>query len=124
MKPFNLEEYHADSSMKVVTRDGRNVKIHCTNYYTKYPIIAEIEGLGHSDSFYPDGKFRIAGNSRNNLFFAEEKKEGWMGIFRGNYGPYPGKIFTSKEEAEESSRIYSSFTDDLYLGIVKIEWKE
>ena len=31
MEPFNLEEYLKDSSRKVVTRDGRNVRIICTD---------------------------------------------------------------------------------------------
>ena len=47
-----------------------------------------------------------------------------MPIFRGKYGPYPGKIFNSKEDAEESRRIYCRFTDDLYLATVKVEWEE
>ena len=51
MKPFNLEEYLKNPKMKVVTRDGRKVTILCTNYSTK-PIIAEIEDLGHSYSFF------------------------------------------------------------------------
>ncbi len=52
MKPFNLEEYLKDPNRKIVTRDGRNVTIHCTNYCIK-PIIAQIEGLDYSDSFFP-----------------------------------------------------------------------
>ena len=51
MKPFNLEEYLKDPNRKIVTRDGRNVTIHCTNYCIK-PIIAQIEGLDYSDSFF------------------------------------------------------------------------
>ena len=43
MKPFSLEEYLKNPSRKVVTRDGRNVTIHCTNYDASQPIIAEIE---------------------------------------------------------------------------------
>ena len=32
MKQFNLNEYLKDPSKKVITRDGRAVKIHCTNF--------------------------------------------------------------------------------------------
>lgn len=31
MKQFNLDEYLANPSRKVVTRDGRNVRIRCTD---------------------------------------------------------------------------------------------
>ena len=31
MKPFNLQEYLANPSRKVVTRDGRQVRIICTD---------------------------------------------------------------------------------------------
>ena len=34
MKQFSLEEYLANPSKKVVTRDGRNVRIICTDLVT------------------------------------------------------------------------------------------
>ncbi len=44
MKPFNLEEYLKNPNREIVTRDGRNVKIICTNFDSeKYPIIGEIK---------------------------------------------------------------------------------
>ena len=127
MGKFNLDEYLANPSRKVVTRDGRPVKIICTNlknFLGNYSIVAEIEGSGCSEAFTQGGEYLIGSSSQNDLFFAQEKKEGWMTIFRGKYGPYPGKIFNSKEDAEESRRIYCRFTDDLYLATVKVEWEE
>ena len=44
MKQFSIEEYLAYSSRQVVTRDGRSVKIHCTNYNGAQKIIAQVEG--------------------------------------------------------------------------------
>ena len=55
MKPFNLKEYLKNPSRKVVTRDGRNVKIHCTNYIGEQQIIAQVEGHDLSFSFYEEG---------------------------------------------------------------------
>ena len=127
MEKFNLDEYLANPSRKVVTRDGRPVKIICTNlknFLGNYSIVAEIEGSGCSEAFTQGGEYLIGSSSQNDLFFAQEKKEGWMTIFRGKYGPYPGKIFNSKEDAEESRRIYCRFTDDPYLATVKVEWEE
>ena len=42
MKQFSLDEYIANSSMKVVTRDGRAVKIICTDAKGNFPVIGLI----------------------------------------------------------------------------------
>lgn len=115
MKQFNLEEYLNNSSKKVVTRDGRNVKIHCTNYYANQAIIAEIEGLGVSYAFDIDGTFSY-GNSPNDLFFAPEKHEGWVNVYRDLESGelYCGYVHDSEEEAKKRGG----------LATVKIEWEE
>ena len=42
MKEFNLDEFKKNLSQKVVTRDGRSVRIVCTNAKNEFPIIALI----------------------------------------------------------------------------------
>ena len=62
---------------------------------------------------------------KNDLFFASEKHEGWINIFRGKDNPFTGNIiFASKEEAEESGRHCCGFTKDLYITSGKVEWEE
>ena len=125
MKRFNLEEYLANPNKKVVTRSGKNVTIHCTNYQWSFPIIAEIEGLDASMAFNIDGVYGLIPGSNYDLFFAPEKHEGWVNIFHGKDGPLTGNvIFASKEEAEESSRHCCGFTKDLYMTSAKVEWEE
>lgn len=127
MKQFNLEEYLKNPSRKVVTRDGRSVKIHCTNFHLfNQDIIAEIEGEDASFSFNRYGQlYGSLEECPEDLFFATEKKEGWISIYRGKYGPLAGNvIFASKEEAEESNRHCCGFTQGLYMTSVKIEWEE
>ena len=123
MKAFTLEEYLKNPEMKVVTRDGRAVKIHCINYEARLPIIAEIEGHNFSRSFTKDGKYYPSNrNTPYDLFFASEKHEGWINIFKYNFGePFIGDmhIFKSKEEAEESAK-----NDRTYAKSIKIEWEE
>ena len=125
MKPFNLEEYLKNPSRKVVTRDGRNVTIHCTNYYlSSLRIIAEIEGNKVSHSFTEDGHYN--GDKReslNDLFFAPEKKEGWVNIFKvasndNRYVEY-ARIFQSKEDADKEGKGYNN-----HITTLKIEWEE
>ena len=122
MKQFNLEEYLANPSRKVVTRGGENVRIICTDYYGEKPIIAKIEECEHSYPFYEDGKFLSYGEPSNlDLFFDTEKKEGWLNIYRSESGFYlRGNPYKSKEEADEVAKAnYKTF-----CTTVKIEWEE
>ena len=125
MKPFNLEEYLKNPSRKVVTRDGRNVTIHCTNYRGNFPIVAEIEGLNYSTGFTKGGVhmyWNCIKETDYDLFFAPEKHEGWINIYvdiNDNSNSYPGNhIFKSKEEALEAANNYN------YVSTIKIEWEE
>ena len=81
MKPFNLKEYLANPSKKIVTREGKPAKILYTDVRGKYPVIALVEHYqGTFDvifSFTKDGKWCTDGtNSNKDLFFAPEKHEG------------------------------------------------
>ena len=50
MEKFNLEEYLKNPSRKVVTRDGRNVRIVCTDRnINNFPIVALIQLYNDSD---------------------------------------------------------------------------
>ena len=119
MKAFNLEEYLKNPSRKIVTRDGRNVKIHCTNYIGEQHIIAQVEGHDLSFSFYEDGRYAIDRTENHiDLFFAPEKHEGW-GVICGSF--IAGEIFTAKEEAEEFVKRAQSKE---FVAIAKIEWEE
>ena len=100
MRPFNLDEYLKNPNKKVITRDGRNVKIYCTDYIDEYSgsIIAKIEGDTYSNSFRKDGRFLTYEETSQDLFFAPEKKEGWINLFKDYDSKYVGyKIFESKE---------------------------
>ena len=119
MKPFSLEEYLKNPSRKVVTRDGTPVKIHCTNYLGANPIIAEIEGSGQSRSFNADGRHFSVDESAIDLFFAPEKHEGWINIYRDMKinNLYCRYVHTSEEEAKGNAM-------SNVIATVKIEWEE
>ena len=126
MKQFNLEEYLKNPSRKVVTRDNRIARIVCTDAKMGcYPIIALIkEQYNDKEEIYTftkNGLWKLsANNGLNDLFFALEKHEGWVNLYRGALDViYAGCVYTSEKEAKE--RI-----DDpqRYVATVKIEWKE
>ena len=121
MKPFNLEEYLKNPSRKVVTRNGRKVRIICTNRRSEtYPIVSLIETeYGEETCWHAkNGKYVRGQESNNDLFFAPEKHEGW-GVICGSF--LAGEIFTAKEEAEEFVKRAQSKD---FVAIAKIEWEE
>ena len=122
MKQFNLDEYLANPSKKVVTRDGRNVKIHCTNYIGAQKIIAQVEGNDYSSAFSNDGRFIVGDESSCDLFFAPEKHEGWLNLFKDTLGIiYGGCVYTSKDEAKEEEHPTDK---ESHVATIKIEWEE
>ena len=118
MKPFNLEEYLENPSRKVVTRDGRNVKIHCTDYLGIQPIFATIEGDAYPCNFCKNGRYMINEESPRDLFFESKKHEGWVNIFKGE-DFYHTFIYNSKEDAEKQGETFYN-----YVTTIKIEWEE
>lgn len=118
MKQFSLEEFLKNPNRKVVTRDGRAVKIHCTNYIGTQPIIAAVEGSEYSTAFCKDGRFIIGEESPRDLFFATKKHKGWVNVYKNAYGAYVlGEIFIGKEHEEVTTGL-------TYIATVKIEWEE
>ena len=124
MKQFNLEEYLANPR-KVITRDGRNARIICTDAKNNYPIVALIETPNGKErqpcGYKEDGTYIIGENHPCDLFFAPEKHEGWLNIYRSKSGFYlRGNPYKSKEEAEKVAKAnYKTF-----CATVKIEWEE
>ena len=127
MKQFNLEKYLANPSRKVVTRNGRNVRIVCTDMkYKDYPILA-LEEIPDDNSEYvyaftKDGNYLIDDLSIHDLFFAPEKHEGWVNLYKWankDCAYYIGSMYNSKAEAENKRD-----TSDLYVATIKFEWEE
>ena len=126
MKPFNLEEYLANPTKRLITRDGRKVnRILCTDVNGRYPIVAVIESHdGNTEqalSFTKDGNYFVNDFNEKDLFFAPERHEGWINIYLNANRNYEGscRIYKSKESAEEFGRECKS-----YVTTLKVEWEE
>ena len=121
MKQFNLEEYLKNPSRKVVTREGKAVKIHCTNFAGDNPVIATIGDDEYSFSFSRDGKFiKDIDESDHDLFFAPERHEKWTPVYRERTGQIRfGYAYSTQKEAEEASKY-----DTRYITTTKVEWEE
>ena len=125
MKQFNLEEYLKVPNKKVVTRDGRNVRIICTDRQGgDRPILIlcfDSDGIERCFSCLPNGRRYVDIDSCMDLFFAPEKKEGWVNLYNLSEGPYLGSVYSSKEVAEAMSKKYGL---QHYITTIKIEWEE
>ena len=119
MKQFNLEEYLANPSKKVVTGEGRDVRIICTDRVSKkgYPLVALVRDDGHElvHTYNMYGQFYTGDTNRYlDLFFATERKEGWINIYPDSS---IGGIYTSEEEARNAA-------SPSCISTIKIEWEE
>ena len=119
MKQFSLEEYLKNPNQKVVTRDGHPVRIICTDHDNiSYPIVGAIKGYNFPFCFGEDGY--VVGskcNDANDLFFASEKKIGWINVWEGMRSEdryCSNTIYASEEEAKGRGSI----------ATVRIEWEE
>ena len=78
MKQFSLEEFKKDPFKKVITRDGRQVRIICVDYENDKPIIGLVkqkyEDIEIAYNFKKDGSF-CDQEWKLDLFFAPKKKE-------------------------------------------------
>ena len=123
MEQFSLEKYLANPSRKVVTRDGRPVRIICTDmksYNEKIVgLIMSDTGMEYIFIWTQQGKQYLNMDTPDDLFFATEKHEGWANLYKWvnkDCAYYMGSIFNSKAEAENKRDM-----SDNYVATIKFE---
>ena len=123
MKQFDLKEYLANPSIKVVTRDGKNVRILCTDRKLDSKEVVGLtmnnDGTESLLSWSKQGKSLSLNDSSFDLFFAPEKHEGWVNLYKGlttNTRYFCEDVYDSEEEAKKKS--------GGAIATVKIEWEE
>ena len=124
MKEFNLDEYLKNPSQKVVTRDGREVRIICTDAKGDEPIIALVyNNIREEENVYTynrDGYFYGDNDSCLDLFFTPVKKEGWINLFKDEELTFiNGDVYENEKDAKEAAQGESDF-----IATIKIEWEE
>ena len=125
MKEFNLKEFEKNPSQKVVTRDGREVRIVCTDAKNEEPIIALVyNNIRDEENVYTynrDGYFYKDNDSCLDLFFTSTKREGWINIYKFEDDERAiGCLFKSEEEAN----LHKYDRASVYIKTIKIEWEE
>ena len=105
-----------------MTRDGLNARIICTNKKGVNPIVALVtkdnSGTEFAYTYTENGKFFEGIITKFDLFFAPEKHEGWVNVYKAGNTPHSDTcIWTTEEEAKK-------WVNDDYVATVKIEWEE
>lgn len=126
MKQFNLEEYKKNPNRRVITRNGKSVRIVCTDMIgTSYPILAICRVDATHDCYYSytlNGEHNLNVISPLDLFFAPEKKEGWLNLYKDEDDRVKiGTVYPI--ESEESAKKIASADKD-YVATCKITWEE
>lgn len=128
MKEFNLEEFKKNPSQKVVTRDGRNVRIIYTDMKSRYKIVGLVydkkDDTESVEIFQENGTLFTHTTSNFDLFFAPTKREGWINIYKDNITTFTSsKIHaTEKKAQEEASEVLKEYGK--FIATIKIEWEE
>ena len=124
MKQFSVKEYLANPSRKVVTRDGRPVRVLCTDKKSEHSVVALVSNTDNTESTYifaEDGTYIEGKVSIIDLFFATENKIAWANLYCTELGTmFTGEFFKTEEAALKEK------VKDLckYITTFKVQWEE
>ena len=87
-----------------------------------YPIVAVVESYNGNFqevlTYTNDGAYYCNDTSKNDLFFTQEKHEGWINVYKdGDHFYSSMDILKTKEEAE-------ALSCRSCIATVKVEWEE
>lgn len=126
MEQFSLAEYLKNPTRPIVTRDGRSVRIICTNRSHDYSVVALINNGDSEDllSYTKDGEVYTNLEDDCDLFFAPEsktKKVGWMNVCKygdsKHFSLAGGVIHPTRKQA-------LSERPDYVVDTIQIKWEE
>lgn len=128
MKQFDLESFLKNPTRPIVTRDGRSVRIICTDRVcSTYPILALLfDGKDREVVYQYTSKGEYYPNviGPHDLFFAPEpkaKKKGWMNVCKfgdsKHFTLVGGVIHPTREAALKE-------TPDYVVDTIQIRWEE
>ena len=122
MKQFNLQEYLANPNRQVVTRDGRPVRIICTDSDAEGGSIVAIVTKDDKKNvllYYENGTyFGLDSSSVDDLFFAPTIVKRWGIVYRK-----AERLFDTREEAEKWME-EAKEDEKKFCSVCKVEWEE
>lgn len=129
MKQFSLKEYLKNPNQRIVTTDGEEVRIICTDRKTiNFPIVAfctsTVTGQETCRSYGINGNYNAHDQSVVDLMFAPQKHEYWINVYKSKdgYNISLSNLYTSEQEALNNS--FSKAGGYNYVTTTKIEWED
>ena len=126
MIQFNLKEYLKNPKRKVITRNGEDVRIICTDKKEAVrPLIALItkdDGTEYLQTYLLDGRISETINYIDDLFFDTEKHEGWINLAIDS----SGEIFVATNHPHKDEKTAKLAVSDKsnVVATCKITWEE
>ena len=131
MKPFNLKEYLDNPYRKVITRDGKPVRIICTDAIQvfsdkigNFPVVALVTGDNNREftySYREDGLYCEGKEYSCDLFFDTVKFKGWVNVYMASDGTRKRTGTTIYDTKEKAMQHYTDCGD--YVETGPIEWE-
>lgn len=102
MRPFNLEEYLKDPSQKLITQNGRSVRILCTDKEgNDYPIAALVKDTC--------GEFYLSYNTSGNRGPEPDKYSLYFKDLPDNFKPFDRVLTRNDRKSVWCANIFSHF---------------
>ena len=122
MKQFNLQEYLAHPERRLVTRDGRETRIVCTDLKgSSMPILGLVKNPEKFEekviSYTPEGRAAYLTKDFD-LFFAPTIVKRWGIVYRK-----AERLFDTREEAEKWMAKADAGEKE-FCSVCKVEWEE
>ena len=126
MKQFNLQEYLSNPNRQVITREGKKVRIICTDAKSIYPVLGLMDDGICGERFISCQENGRESNdlieSTYDLFFGPIKHTDWVNLYRTASGQYKcGSAHKTEQNAKNVSDVDSQYK---YVTTIKVEWKE
>jgi hypothetical protein len=129
--PFNLESYR--EGMRVRTRDGRDVRILCTDAHVR-PIVALVKNEDGDElikQYYSDGKISSRDEKPEDLMIIGVKECGFVNIYKADDGECIIGSQTIYKTEEDAYKIGGGHLGGAgggkrykYIDTIKIRWSE
>ena len=105
-----------DLNKPLETRDGKKVRMLCTDAKGKYPVVGLIHypNEDRARTWTKEGKFSFNGERKNDLVNVSEKITKWINI-------YPCRMFTSYDSKEKADNVANNWGR---IACIKIEFKK
>lgn len=122
MKQFDLQEYLAHPERKLITRDGRETRIVCTDIKgTSMPILGLVKNPEKFEekviSYTPEGRAAYLTKDFD-LFFAPTIVKRWGIVYRKSK-----RLFDTREQAEKWME-EADEGEKKFCSVCKVEWEE